>query len=65
MSEALVRGIIELTSPESRVFVLANIYIFFVNNKHCKNASDLCVRGILAPGPLTQLKLKAETPHFP
>ena len=47
-----------MTFPEYRVFVLVNIYIFFVNNKHCKNASDLCVGGILDPGPQTQLKLK-------
>ena len=47
-----------MTFPESRVFVLVNIYIFFVNNQHCQNASDLCVGGILGPGTQTQLKLK-------
>ena len=47
--EALTGGI----KNESRVFVLVNILIYFVNNnnKHYKNAYDLCVRGILAPGP--------------
>ena len=59
LSEALTGGIIKMTFPESRVFVLVNILIFFfVNNQHSYNASDLCVRGILAPGTRTQLKLK-------
>ena len=42
------------------VFVLVNFLIYFVNNnkKHYENAYDLCVGGILVPGPRTQLKLK-------
>ena len=58
LSVALTGGIIKMTFPESRVFVLVNIYIFFVNNQHCQDASNLYVGDILAPGTLTQLKLK-------